>query len=575
MARSNTLDIHFNHEEINKKYDFYLISTTEKYIDSGSYILDKPIDAFKAESIVFDNGKTLFVMFRKNSISKYNLIQGLIDQNITIKQLNSIDIKDYILFKLFLYSLNNYEYEDNVFNNITGKLFITNPKWISRNKKTFKALSISIDNSLNITMEATTFTNTSLFNKKTIANYPMYTFSNKNYSLKRTFDKDCDSYIRKNYFGTKAEICFLDISDNDRKNSKVYCLYKTLDLFKNKFKDLCEFSFKDLELIESIGKYRDKDFMDKCYKMYYQKRINIVDLTNNEEYKSEFLEIVNLFKETNPNVIVSNSVKKDCWNLVYLHNQEYYRNNNYDDLYEKFSKDCVIQHITVEDCSDKLLSDNQAIFNSIIKEFVIKEDILFNKKITIDNWDDLCFDNDFIFGKEFNNYHYFMIVHPSGEFEFVSKCNDFSSSNNEMINKMSVKLTDNKGKEKTIIANEKHTIMICRTNKYILPSEGIFEEAKISRSNESRTKYLSGVVDINLFNDNMNYYYNAGLKGSGMNTKVVKAPILYQVESEKELNIITDILETFSVPFVKYKEFTIMPYPIKYLNEYILMQNNK
>ena len=34
---------------------------------------------------------------------------------------------------------------------------------------------------------------------------------------------------------------------------------------------------------------------------------------------------------------------------------------------------------------------------------------------------------------------------------------------------------------------------------------------------------------------------------------------------------IENILSTLSATFVKYKSFTVLPYPVKYLNEYILM----
>ena len=35
-----------------------------------------------------------------------------------------------------------------------------------------------------------------------------------------------------------------------------------------------------------------------------------------------------------------------------------------------------------------------------------------------------------------------------------------------------------------------------------------------------------------------------------------------------------EILSTLSVTFVKYKSFTVLPYPIKYLNEYIMMMES-
>ena len=40
----------------------------------------------------------------------------------------------------------------------------------------------------------------------------------------------------------------------------------------------------------------------------------------------------------------------------------------------------------------------------------------------------------------------------------------------------------------------------------------------------------------------------------------------------KNENVSLDvILSTLSATFVKYKSFTVLPYPVKYLNEYILM----
>ena len=140
----------------------------------------------------------------------------------------------------------------------------------------------------------------------------------------------------------------------------------------------------------------------------------------------------------------------------------------------------------------------------------------------------------------------------------------------DILNECSDYLTDNKGEEKTIIASTDGNInVITRTNRYPLPEEEIFEQEIISRSKEARDRFLSGVVDINLYEDGL--YYSVGIKGSGMNTKVIRAPHLYKVEVVSGKNITEDILSTLSATFVKYKSFTVLPYPVKYLNEYILM----
>ena len=56
-----------------------------------------------------------------------------------------------------------------------------------------------------------------------------------------------------------------------------------------------------------------------------------------------------------------------------------------------------------------------------------------------------------------------------------------------------------------------------------------------------------------------------------MNTKIVRAPHLYKIDVIAGENIMGKILAMLSVTFVKYKSFTVLPYPIKYLNEYIQM----
>ena len=63
--------------------------------------------------------------------------------------------------------------------------------------------------------------------------------------------------------------------------------------------------------------------------------------------------------------------------------------------------------------------------------------------------------------------------------------------------------------------------------------------------------------------------YSADIKGSGMNSRIPKAPQIYQIDVINGDNFIEELLKTMAVTLVKYNFFTVMPYPIKYLNEYI------
>lgn len=575
MAISNELLVTFNYPKIDEKYDFYIITTSDKYISNGAYVLDKPIETLKAESVVFDNGRSLFLMFNKNCTNRIDLAKQIEDEKLSLKQVYSDELKDYILFRLFLFSLNNFNFEENKFNNITGKLFITNPSWMAKNRNTFKALNINVDSKMNVIMEASTFTKSSLFQSKKIqSEYPRYSFSNKNCGLKRVLRTDDEeTYIRKSLYGIKAEIPFFEFSQKKIKKCKVFYLYHTLDILKEKFNNLLDFDFKCINIFKTIGRSRNDKIDEYVNEIVSFKSVNLVNWSNSIDYDDEFKEIVNLFTggKIAP-VTEGKTIEKGLYNVVYLHNKDYYEQHKYNDPYKNFPINEVIQHITIEDSADKIIDNNIAIYNTILKELLIKDDIINNKKMSLDNWESFGFDGDYVFGKEKDGVHYFITIKRNGSFMLYNKTNNLTSFGNKMLDECSDYLTDNKGKEKTIIADPKgNVIVISRTSTITLPNKKVFSLEEISRSKDSREELLSGVVDINLYEIDKKMYYSVGIQGYGMQTSIPKAAHLYQVDVVKGQNFIEAILETMAVSFVKYKSFTVMPYPIKYLNEYILM----
>lgn len=575
MAICNQLNVNFNYHAIDNEFDFYLIVTTEKYIPFGAKCLD--FESGKIESLAFENGKTLYIMLKKEILLKIDLVKQLDNEKLYIKKINSSEIPNCILFRLFLYSLNNFKSENLSFNNLTGKFYIFKPEWMKKNRSSFTALGINVDADMNILVEAATFAKYSLFKKsKKINEYPKYIFSNKNCSLKRVFDITSDEvYIKKGIYNKKAEVPFFTMSRGDLKNNKVYYLYYVLRLLKSKYSKLIEFSFDTIEIIKTIGIERDKLFMNYALQEIKGMEINLVNVVGGAEFEEEFYALTDKIQEAIGicGIKTSKKIEKDKANILLIHNKEYYEQLEFPDPYKNFERSTIVQCITVEDSAEKIINDNEAIINTIIKEVVIKNDILNKKIVSLDNWASYGFTCDWIFGKEKDGKHYFIVIHPNGSFELYNKLDDFSSFDIDILNECSDYLIDNKGKEKTIIASTDGNInIITRINRYPLPVEEIFEQETLSRSKEARDRFLQGVVDINLYEDGL--YYSAGIKGSGMNTKVIRAPHLYKVEVVSGKNIMENILSTMSATFVKYKSFTVLPYPVKYLNEYILMNES-
>ena len=580
MAIINRLLVNFNYKFIDDSFDFYMITTKDNYIKRGAYILDKPVDKLKALSLAYENGRNAFIMFKKNTVSKSYLSNEITDEIISVSKVLSNEIKDYILFRLFIYSMNNYDSSELSFNNLTGKLYIYSSSWMSNNRNSFKALRIDVDQEMHILLEATSFTKLSLFNEKIKKDYliPKYQFSANN-SLKRNLNYDDASsvYIRKPLYNTKAEIPFLDLSDLKKKTTKIYYMYWILDLLKDKYNKFFTFTLDEKEVKGSIGKIKDKKFLDKAIQEISDKEINIVNLIKVQEYSDEFNILCEKFQSTFKIVKISNEIKEHALNVVFIHNKEYYSEKGYNDPYKEFKRDCVIQCVTYEDSVNKIINDNEVIFNTIIKELAIKNEIINEQRFIIDDWQNYNYTENYVFGKEKDGMFYFMKIKPNGEFYFEYKLDDFRKFKDEQFEECANILSCYKGKEKTIISDcNSNILLLSRTNMYCLPNKSVLEKGNISRSKESRLNNLSGIVDINLFNYNDLIYFNSGIVGSGMKYGIPKASLLYKVDVIKGKNIFMDLLNTLSVSFVKYNSFTVLPYPIKYLNEYInMISNNK
>ena len=575
MAITNKIIVEYKYDLVDSDFDFYEITTTEKYIPRGSYILDKPSCEFKAESVVFDDHKTMYVMFRKSAVSRMQLVKMIDDDKLMVKAIQASRLKIHILFRLLLFALNNYENQELSFNNITGKLYICNSDWIAKNKSVFIALGVNIDNEMNIIAEAVTFSLLSNFrNAKKFKDYPKYIFSNKNCALKRVTSDDYeqDVYIKHASFNKKAVVPYFEFAPKSLKNNKVYYIYEILAIMRQKYEQYLSFKFDEIEIAKSIGHYRDEHFMDKALSQFKNYKLNFVNFIKGTEYSTDFDDMVNRIVEgRNTNYHISPNISADECNIVLIHNEDYYLDNDYTDPYKSFDRQSIIQCVSVEDSAYKIIEEKAAIIDTIIKEVVIKHDILKSKHISLDDWESFNFTSDWIFGRACDNRVYFLIVHPDGMFDLLTKQNNFDSFNNDILDECTEILFDD-NEEKYVVSNGKDIISITKTNRYILPSLELFTLETISRSKQSREKYLSGVVDINLFKlKNNQLFYNVGIKGSGMQTSIPRAPLLYKVEIIAGRNIIEDILNLMSAAFVKYKSFTVIPYPFKYLNEFILM----
>ncbi|WP_259409269.1 hypothetical protein [Limosilactobacillus balticus] len=101
-------------------------------------------------------------------------------------------------------------------------------------------------------------------------------------------------------------------------------------------------------------------------------------------------------------------------------------------------------------------------------------------------------------------------------------------------------------------------------------------------------KYLSGLTDINYFFDKDDQdviYYNVGTISKNMNMSIAKASHIWQLQPNTKLNErgfatietenILKFLQMMRVNFVRFHQLTVIPFPFKYLREFIQLEEKK
>ncbi len=658
--KTNRLLIDFHYENILKNFTIIQFSTTENYIKYGAVFLDEINLKTNAQSIVFEQGSTFYALYLKKEFEAINLAKHLHSLN----SINSLIFKvietskdckmipPHLLAQLFVNSISTPQHKRLSFNNLTGKLYLFNPKHFKTSKTKEKelifkivALEFKINNTLSLELNVKTFSNVLLskkmdFGLKKFNEYSKYTFVHSTNSLKRILHSDEQSenqFILKQTFrnGTleKNSIAFLDFKDLESFNiSKVGILKETLAIIEDKLADYLNISFQIAESDNTV-RYKNTFKVEDL-----EQNITLVDLIQEEESIELIRELKYDIENIAPlcHVKISNKEKKNGFNIKLLRNRNYYEKY---ELTDPYKASINVQHITSQDFK----SGSKASVKAILKELVIKNDIA-NNEMTIVDWKDFNYGNDWVFGTKSEDEFYFMTIKPNGHFtfekfirdlfnqsEFDDLCDIFDNDINiefivkdnknninsikrtqdytlpefdeihEILSKESesTKLSKEEAETyiKEIIDNDerlnqvllnlnmletwsKHTLLNClsRTEKKQLSELVKAQTGEILKSflrDKTRYEILDSQLDIHQFQEKDKYYYFVGVKGRGIQQQIPRASVIREIEVINNSAFIFDeLLPLMNVDFVKNGELTVMPFPIKYLREWINCQTH-
>ena len=582
----------FDYDKINSLYDFYLIENEGKSFKPDSNILYESSINKDILSIQYTVGSSFLIMLKKSNLNK-NVINQLIEKYNSENDNNLKQKKLIVPFEKFPHSLLQLLFNalaksssNESCSNIGGKLYY----FSETRSKQIHCIQFKINSDYTFELKSKTFTE-ALENSK----QRRFILQTNNTLIPADKNSKQKQYVDFQYNNTKHAVTFLEIKSLQAfEISKVGILDKLLQKFNKSYGDFIKLEFRketDWNKLEVKSSASQKvKHLGRIQKLLKNKTINIVDKIHDASSKYFCDQLKSIYDSmlNDVEVLITTKTKNNALNICAIHNKTYYEiNKDEKDTYENSGKS-IIQNITLEDFTNNKGEISEAACLVVLNELIVKEDIIKNHKITIADWSSYNFDKNLIFcwyekNDDNINHYYFMEVKPNGEFEIGEKSKDlFNQEQFEKIeeifelNNMKAE-RHNKYSEKYegLILNDKDEINILQdTSFFMLPEYSLISQnlktGKISRSKDSLIKYFKGCLDIYYKNTDESVLYSSGQIGSGMNTTVARAAHVRKIIPYKGSNLFfQNYLETMNVTFIRNGQLTVIPFPFKYLREYV------
>ncbi len=561
---TNIIEYKIDKDLINKDFIVVHFKNEKDFKKVNSKLLDNPDINIRAFS--YSSGTNAYALLDKDAFDDLRYCEELKEGNIAYQEMNIDNVFDYMLIKLFMNSLSNYQ-NDEAYNNLTGKFY----KFITNCGRKIKALDFNVyeEKKSGLTLLNVSSTSFKKVNKFPSGD-PAYLLSGNCKTLKRTFDvKEKDIYVKGNDKDHKTSHPFLVIEDGSGRAKE---LNELVALFNRKNGKYISISLKAYEIKSKISAKNNK-LQDDTMDLIKKHKINIVNKITDLLHEDKVVNFVDGLKKQGLKVSLSDTLKKDKLNLVIIYDKDYYEKNKIADPHKTLESNCVNQCITIDNLDQMLKEDDVTPSPQLItvyKELLIKDDIINNiNSFSYDNWKEYNFAGTYKFlVKDDEDVLFRMTINPDGKYFIEEVLIDlFNSYENDE----KIQFLKNNKSVQMIIEDDKGNInAIERTDIITLPHPELFRKGRISKSKDNKDNLYSGLCDINYYEiDNFNYY-NAGLTLKNIKMKIYRASHLYRIIClENSKCIMTNILELMSVGFVRYNELTVLPYPIKYLREYI------
>lgn len=606
IIQTNMIDVSMDTKRLDEYYKFTVI--TDKGDKPWRRLIDAA-DKMGGENGVlsvryqrFEDDQNVYVMTKQDiSRDRIHSVLDIIGDTFTFNTVTAESLwreHPEILVQLLLNAIGRRSLFGAEFNNLSGRYLCVHRSWILgggskediSKAKGFKALEFKVEPSsvdkrqMILGMHATTFNRASMFGNvpsvKGMARYDL-----EGLVPVRTDRRDGTEFINKSKDGERNLVEFLSFRPDEYSRCKVGMLNSLVRTYNSIYDGVSRIDLISMNERKRVSPPTRKNFqtafVNEISKRVSERDIYLIDLENDmesEECRTKVSELIkNIFDK---DVIHSDSVVDGAFNLCIVHDREFHSDDKENDPY-MIHRGKGVQHLTIEEISSG--GGSIAVFNVLVKELIIKEDIK-NGRISLYDWSSLNLPGDMTFKichmktvkrKSFPDSFYSMTVHSDGSFEYERTEPGNGRDEDTFLWEGQTKQS---APEYIVRDWNNNSCVVKRTNLLPIPDDEKFRESlkkhgrEGARGQVSKENNIHSIIDLWIAEFDGCTYYVSGYNHHDLNAVLERSPNIRQMEMDSANDDLQDIiLNLMNVPFVRYNQLTVAPFPIKYLREIMVI----
>lgn len=517
MIGINRLKISLDWEWLEGSYKVFKYTHSQGYLKKSNIYLEK--DELGALATFYNYGKNFYALFSNKEVLD---LPDFTKEEISFKELDPS-----IIVSLLMGAIPN-----GLYFTLAGELFkitrVTEEKIIALRYKILDAV---------IEVSLTSFT------KSVVKQEPLYYLKNANRLEKvTTFNKKITYYLKSGKIENKEKLPFL----SNEGPSKASAISDFVKYFNDYYQNLAGLTFEQVNPTSTYPLPKVKDYQNQLQSIYQERPLYMINQIGSVKGKEKFLDIKRALADyLKLPVEEAYEPYEQGFNLIYLHNRDFYHKNKLPDTYKKMIYQAPIQCFTLEN-DDYYLKKSKELdraLTTILKELVIKYDLLVKKTISLNR--PLGYAYTFVLEK--NHAFYELELAKDGSFKINKVEEDIF--NQEEIAFYQMYLANSNLQKLLIKDNAGNVNVIFSTNIVYLDyaQEGI-----------------------NFYDYDGNNYYTVTL---GNNKITSNATHFYQIVLAKGTkNLIIELRDLVGTRVINEEQVMILPYPVKYLKEYLNLE---